>query len=98
MVRVSAAAGFLRFGRDHGGRGRGGALLFEGIQSMFGHHADGILSGVPQQPAITETVINNYYGDDPGEPQDYGAQDVDSGPDFQADDGFDSDFDGTEDI
>jgi hypothetical protein len=90
--------GFLRSAATTAAGVAGGALLFEGIQSMFGHHADGILSGVPQQPAITETVINNYYGDEPGEPQDYGAQDVDTGPDFQADDGFDSDFGGIEDI
>ena len=66
-------SGFLRSAATTAAGVAGGALLFEGIQSMFGHHADGILSGVPQQPAITETVINNYYGDDPGEPQDYGA-------------------------
>jgi uncharacterized protein len=85
-------SGFLRSAATTAAGVAGGALLFEGIQSMFGHHADGILSGIAQQPAITETVINNYYGDDPGEPeepQDYGAQDVDSGPDFSADDSFD---------
>lgn len=90
--------GFLRSAATTAAGVAGGALLFEGIQSMFGHHADGILSGVAQQPAITETVINNYYGDEPGEPQDYGAQDVDAGPDFQADNSFDDGFGGTEDI
>ena len=60
---------------------------------MFGHHADGILSGVTQQPAITETVINNYYGDDSGEPQDYGGQDVDGGPDLASDFAPDDSFD-----
>jgi uncharacterized protein len=82
-------SGFLRSAATTAAGVAGGALLFEGIQSMFGHHADGILSGVAQQPAITETVINNYYGGDPAEPQDYGAQDVDSGPDFAPDDSFD---------
>jgi uncharacterized protein len=83
------ASGFLRSAATTAAGVAGGALLFEGIQSMFGHHADGILSGVAQQPAITETVINNYYGDDPGEPQDYGAQDVSDDTDFPPDDSFD---------
>ena len=83
------ASGFLRSAATTAAGVAGGALLFEGIQSMFGHHADGILSGVAQQPAITETVINNYYGDDPGEPQDYGTQDVSDDTDFPPDDSFD---------
>lgn len=94
--------GFLRSAATTAAGVAGGALLFEGIQSMFGHHADGILSGVAQQPAITETVVNNYYyGDDPsdpGDPQDFGAEDVDTGQDFQGDDGVGDDFGGTEDI
>src|ERR1700731_1452365 len=41
----------------------GGALLFQGIQSLFGpHYGGGFLSGMPTQPGISETV-NNYYGD-----------------------------------
>lgn len=91
--------GFLRSAATTAAGVAGGALLFEGIQSMFGHHADGILGGVAQQPAITETVVNNYYyGDDPGDPQDFGAGDADSGTDLQGDDGFGGDFGGTEDI
>jgi hypothetical protein len=43
----------------------GGALLFQGIQSMFGAHAGGILAGTSMQPGLSETVINNYYGSDP---------------------------------
>jgi len=91
-------SGFLRSAATTAAGVAGGALLFEGIQSMFGHHAEGILSGVPQQPAITETVINNYYGDEPGQPEDYGAQDVDGGPDLAADDGYDDGFDDGESI
>jgi uncharacterized protein len=83
------ASGFLKSAATTAAGVAGGALLFEGIQSMFGHHADGILSGVPQQPAITETVINNYYGDDPSGPQDYGTQDVSDDTDFLPDDSFD---------
>jgi len=83
------ASGFLRSAATTAAGVAGGALLFEGIQSMFGRRADGILSGVPQQPAITETMINNYYGDDPGGQQDYGAQDVSDDMDFPPDDSFD---------
>jgi uncharacterized protein len=97
--------GFLRSAATTAAGVAGGALLFEGIQSMFGHHADGILNGVAQQPAITETVVNNYYyGDDlsdpgdPGDPQDFGSEDVDTGQDFQGDDGVGGNFGGTEDI
>lgn len=39
----------------------GGALLFEGIRSLFGPHwGGGFLGGMPMQPSISETVINNY--------------------------------------
>lgn len=41
----------------------GGALLFEGIRSLFGPHwGGGFLGGAPMQPSISETVINNYEG------------------------------------
>lgn len=45
----------------------GGALLFQGIESLIGggHGAGGFgnagFGGVGPQPGITETVINNYY-------------------------------------
>ena len=51
-------------GGDDRGLGHGGALLFEGIRSMFWQPCRWHFGGVAQQPAITETVINNYYGDD----------------------------------
>jgi hypothetical protein len=41
-------------------------MLFQGIESLFGHHAGGMLGGQPLQPAISETVTNNYYGDGDG--------------------------------
>jgi uncharacterized protein len=41
----------------------GGALLFEGIRSLFGPHGGGgWLGGTAMQPSISETVINNYEG------------------------------------
>src|SRR5204862_7507582 len=43
----------------------GGALLFSGIQSLFGHGFGGFGgTAFAAQPSITETVINNY-GSDP---------------------------------
>jgi hypothetical protein len=43
----------------------GGALLFSGIQSLFGHGLGGFGgTAFAAQPSITETVINNY-GSDP---------------------------------
>jgi hypothetical protein len=41
----------------------GGQFLFQGLQSMFGSHAGGVLAGQPLQPSLTENVINNFYGD-----------------------------------
>jgi hypothetical protein len=52
----------------------GGALLFEGIESLMGGHGgfgggygSGFggagFGGFGPQPGITETVVNNYYGD-----------------------------------
>jgi hypothetical protein len=43
----------------------GGQLLFQGIQSMFGQHAGSILSGRSMQSPLSETVVNNFYGDKP---------------------------------
>ena len=44
----------------------GGALLFQGISSLFGnHYAGGLMSG-GMTPGLGETVVNNYYGNDAG--------------------------------
>jgi uncharacterized protein len=59
----------------------GGALLFQGIQSLFGSHFGGGMSGFGAQPGLSETVINNYYGsDDAAAAAD--ADDTQSGSDF----------------
>jgi len=58
-------SGFLRSAATTAAGIAGGALLFQGIQSMFGAHAGGILSGTSMQPGLSETVVNNYYGSDP---------------------------------
>lgn len=57
--------GFLRSAATTAAGIAGGALLFEGIQSMFGGHGGGLLAGSTAQPGISETVVNNYYDTDP---------------------------------
>jgi hypothetical protein len=62
----------------------GGALLFQGIESLMGGHGGfggggfggGGLGGAGfmPQPGITETVVNNYY-DDPGSGSDHAGSD-----------------------
>src|SRR5262249_5800552 len=44
----------------------GGALLFQGISSLFGNHYAGGLIGAGMTPGLGETVVNNYYGNDAG--------------------------------
>ncbi len=65
-MMASGGSGFLRSAATTAAGIAGGALLFEGIQSLFGQHAGGILSNASMQPGLSETVINNYYGNEPG--------------------------------
>ncbi|HXZ01983.1 MAG TPA: DUF2076 domain-containing protein [Stellaceae bacterium] len=59
-----AGAGFLRQAAATAAGIAGGALLFQGIQSLFGpHYAGGFLGGAAQQPGLSEMVVNNHYGD-----------------------------------
>lgn len=61
--------GFLRSAAATAAGVAGGALLFEGISSLFGHnYASGLggLGGGGMQGGLGETVINNYYGDQGG--------------------------------
>jgi hypothetical protein len=86
MAQPSATSGFLRSAAATAAGIAGGALLFQGIQSMFGHGFGG--AGFAQQPGISETVVNNYgtsdqapseqtAWNDPGTSDDAGAdQDV----------------------
>ena len=64
----SASSGFLRSAAATALGVVGGQLLFQGIQSMFGQHAGSILSGQSMQPALSETVVNNFYGDQASSP------------------------------
>ena len=102
LAAPSASSGFLRQAATTAAGVAGGALLFEGISSMFGPHYGNMLGGMPAQPGIGETVINNYYGDgtpgEPGNANDPGlsqASDQDpGGQDYAADQdvGTDQDF------
>lgn len=58
-----ASSGFLRAAAATALGVAGGQLLFQGVESLFGAHAGGMLAGAPMQPALSETVINNYYDD-----------------------------------
>lgn len=77
-----AGSGFLRQAATTAAGIAGGALLFEGIQSLFGpHYGGGFLSGMPTQPGISETV-NNYYYEEPGQnAPDTQQADADTGAD-----------------
>jgi hypothetical protein len=59
--------GFLRSAAVTAASTAGGALLFEGIRSIFGHHgAVSICDHQPAAPGLGETVLNNHYGAETG--------------------------------
>ena len=61
-----AGGGFLRSAAATAAGVAGGALLFQGISSLFGnHYAGGLMSG-GMTPGLGESVVNNYYGNDGG--------------------------------
>jgi hypothetical protein len=61
-----AGGGFLRSAAATAAGVAGGALLFQGISSLFGnHYAGGLMSG-GMTPGLGESVVNNYYGNDAG--------------------------------
>jgi uncharacterized protein len=85
-----AGSGFLRQAATTAAGIAGGALLFQGIQSLFGpHYGSGFLGGMAAQPGISETV-NNYYHQDPSQ-DDPGLTQADAGLD--QDQGYASDQD-----
>src|SRR5438128_669968 len=65
---AAASSGFLQGAAATALGVVGGQLLFQGIQSMFGQHAGSIFSGQSMQPALSETVVNNFYGDQASPP------------------------------
>ncbi len=71
----SGAGGFLRSAATTAAGVAGGALLFQGIELLFGHSAGGGFLGGGQgmTPGLGETVVNNYYGSDGAGNQDTDA-------------------------
>jgi uncharacterized protein len=83
---MGGGGGFLRSAATTAAGIAGGALLFQGIESLFGQHASaGILGGSAMTPGLGESVVQNFYGGDAGQGgtdtanQDYsgGGQDQD---------------------
>jgi uncharacterized protein len=73
MLGGSGGGGFLRSAAATAAGVAGGALLFQGISSMFGHGYANSLYGGGMSPGLGETVINNYYGDAGPGGGDYGG-------------------------
>jgi uncharacterized protein len=90
MGGMGGGGGFLRSAAATAAGVAGGALLFQGIESLFGQHYAGGLMGAGMTPGLGETVVNNYYGADPGSDQgsDFSGGDVGGGGDY-ASAGFD---------
>lgn len=77
-----SGGGFLRQAATTAAGIAGGALLFDGIRSLFGpHYGGGFLGGMPMQPGLSETVINNYYGEPGAQSGQADLQGVDPGND-----------------
>jgi hypothetical protein len=74
MMGGMGGGGFLRSAAATAAGIAGGALLFEGISSMFGHgYANSLNGGMGMTPGLGETVTNNYYGDSGSGGGDYGG-------------------------
>lgn len=92
---MGGGGGFLRSAATTAAGIAGGALLFQGIQSLFGQHASaGILGDQAMTPGLGESVVQNFYGGDTGQGgTDTGGQDfTGGGQDFSG--GQDQDFSG----
>jgi hypothetical protein len=91
---MGGGGGFLRSAAATAAGVAGGALLFQGIESLFGQHASaGILGGQGATPGLGETVVNNYYGD-AGAGQGGADQDFSGGSYDPSGGGQDQDFSG----
>jgi hypothetical protein len=64
----SASSGFLRAAAATALGVAGGQLLFQGVHALFAQHAGSILAGQSMQPTLSETVVNNFYGDQSSSP------------------------------
>jgi hypothetical protein len=74
--------GFLRSAAATAAGVAGGALLFQGIESLFGNHYAGGLMGAGMTPGLGETVVNNYYGSDTS--SDFSGGDAGGGTDYSS--------------
>src|SRR5216684_2305961 len=75
--------GFLRSAAATAAGIAGGALLFQGISSLFGHsYANSLTGGMGMTSGLGETVINNNYGDSAGGGDYGGGGDSGGGGDF----------------
>jgi uncharacterized protein len=71
---MMGGGGFLRSAAATAAGIAGGALLFEGISSMFGHgYANSLSGGMGMTSGLGETVINNNYGGSGAGAGDYGG-------------------------
>ena len=77
---MGGGGGFLRSAAATAAGVAGGALLFQGISSLFGNHYAGGLMGAGMTPGLGETVVNNYYGSDPD--SDFSGGDAGAGSDY----------------
>lgn len=99
-AQQSGGGGFLRSAMTTAAGVAGGALLFEGIQSLLGHHPGpfgSVMGGGAPTEIINETV-NNYYddqGSDQGGSRDASYSDQGADPGFQ--DASDMDTDSFDD-
>jgi hypothetical protein len=67
MGGMGGGGGFLRSAAATAAGVAGGALLFQGISSMFGHgYANSLNGGMGMTPGLGDSVVNNYYGDSGG--------------------------------
>ncbi len=74
MMGGMGGGGFLRSAAATAAGIAGGALLFQGISSMFGHgFANSLNGGAGMTAGLGETVINNNYGDSGSGGGDYGG-------------------------
>src|SRR5712692_7952602 len=74
MMGGMGGGGFLRSAAATAAGIAGGALLFQGISSMFGHgYANSLTGGAGMTAGLGETVINNNYGDGGAGGADYGG-------------------------
>lgn len=96
----SSGPSFLRSAAATAAGVAGGALLFQGIESLFGmgHGGWGGFGG--PAPGLTETVINNYYGDAAPGGDDSGLRDTDVVPQDDGQGVQDADYqdDGSQDF